>query len=150
MIKEYKPRYNVLLKDDKSYPWIAVTNELYPRVFLTRHHVKDGSRYYGPYSNTAVARTVLDLIRELYPIRTCRLPITADYLGPPQRGVYASNIISNGARDAAPARLRPKTTPCKSTASARFCAARLTSCSNICATRWRAYRRNSASRRLRT
>lgn len=80
MIKEYKPRYNVLLKDDKSYPWIAVTNELYPRVFLTRHHVKDGSRYYGPYSNTAVARTVLDLIRELYPIRTCRLPITADYL----------------------------------------------------------------------
>ncbi|MCM1317359.1 MAG: excinuclease ABC subunit UvrC [Bacteroides sp.] len=80
MIKEYKPRYNVLLKDDKSYPWIAVTNELYPRVFLTRHHVKDGSRYYGPYSNTAVARTVLDLIRELYPIRTCRLPITTDYL----------------------------------------------------------------------
>lgn len=80
MIKEYKPRYNVLLKDDKSYPWIAVTNELYPRVFLTRHHVKDGSRYYGPYSNTAVARTVLDLIRELYPVRTCRLPITDDYL----------------------------------------------------------------------
>ncbi len=80
MIKEYKPRYNVLLKDDKSYPWIAVTNELYPRVFLTRHHVKDGSRYYGPYSNTAVARTVLELIRELYPIRTCRLPITADYI----------------------------------------------------------------------
>ena len=80
MIKEYKPRYNVLLKDDKSYPWIAVTNELYPRVFLTRHHVKDGSRYYGPYSNTAVARTVLDLIRDLYPIRTCRLPITADYI----------------------------------------------------------------------
>lgn len=80
MIKEYKPRYNVLLKDDKSYPWIAVTNELYPRVFLTRHHIKDGSKYYGPYTNVAVARTVIELIRELYPLRTCRLPITPEYL----------------------------------------------------------------------
>lgn len=80
MIKEYKPRYNVLLKDDKSYPWIVVTNEMYPRVFLTRQHIKDGSKYYGPYTNTAVAKTVLDLISELYPIRTCRLPITPDYL----------------------------------------------------------------------
>lgn len=80
MIKEYKPRYNVLLKDDKSYPWIAVTNELYPRVFLTRNHLKDGSRYYGPYTNTGVAKVVLELIRELYPIRTCRLPITRDYI----------------------------------------------------------------------
>ena len=80
MIKEYKPRYNVLLKDDKSYPWIVVTNELYPRVFLTRHHVKDGSRYYGPYTNTSVARVVLELIGELYPVRTCRLPITQDYI----------------------------------------------------------------------
>lgn len=80
MIKEYKPRYNVLLKDDKSYPWIVVTNELYPRVFLTRHHIKDGSRYYGPYTNTGVARVVLDLIGELYPVRTCRIPITPDYL----------------------------------------------------------------------
>lgn len=80
MIKEFKPRYNVLLKDDKSYPWIVVTNELYPCVFLTRHYIKNGSRYYGPYTNTQVARTVLDLIGELYPIRTCRLPITPDYL----------------------------------------------------------------------
>ncbi len=80
MIKEYKPRYNVLLKDDKSYPWIAVTNEPYPRVFLTRHRVKDGSRYYGPYTNTGVARVVLDLIRELYPVRTCRHPITQDFI----------------------------------------------------------------------
>lgn len=80
MIKEYQPRYNVLLKDDKSYPWIAVTNELYPRVFLTRHHLKDGSRYFGPYTNTAIAHTVLHLLSELYPIRTCRLPITEDYI----------------------------------------------------------------------
>lgn len=80
MIKEYKPRYNVLLKDDKSYPWIVVTNELYPRVFLTRQHIRDGSKYYGPYTNTAVAKTVLELIRALYPLRTCRIPITPDYL----------------------------------------------------------------------
>lgn len=80
MIKEYKPRYNVLLKDDKSYPWIVVTNELYPRVFLTRQHIRDGSKYYGPYTNTAVARTVLELIGELYPVRTCRVPITPDTL----------------------------------------------------------------------
>ena len=80
MIKEYKPRYNVLLKDDKSYPWIVVTNELYPRVFLTRQHVRDGSRYYGPYTNTAVARTVLELISEIYPVRTCRLPLTPEYI----------------------------------------------------------------------
>ena len=80
MIKEYKPKYNVLLKDDKTYPWIVVTTELYPRVFLTRTHIKDGSKYYGPYTNTAVARTVLDLINRLYPVRTCRLPITPEYL----------------------------------------------------------------------
>ena len=80
MIKEHQPRYNVLLKDDKSYPWICVTNEMYPRVFLTRHHVKDGSKYYGPYTNVSVAKNVLQLIHELYAIRTCRLPITPDYL----------------------------------------------------------------------
>ncbi len=80
MIKEYKPRYNVLLKDDKSYPWIVVTNEMYPRVFLTRQHIRDGSRYYGPYTNTSVARTVLELIGKLYPVRTCRIPITPEYI----------------------------------------------------------------------
>lgn len=80
LIKEYRPRYNVLLKDDKSYPWIVVTNEMYPRVFLTRQHIRDGSKYYGPYTNTGVARTVLDLIADLYPIRTCRTPITPDYV----------------------------------------------------------------------
>lgn len=80
MIKEYKPRYNVLLKDDKSYPWIVVTNELYPRVFLTRQLIRDGSKYFGPYANTGVAHTVIELIRELYPVRTCRLPITEEYL----------------------------------------------------------------------
>ncbi len=80
MIKEYKPRYNVLLKDDKSYPWIAVTNEYYPRVFMTRQRVKDGSKYYGPYTDTGSARIVLDLIKEIYPLRHCRHAITPEYI----------------------------------------------------------------------
>ncbi len=80
MIKEYQPRYNVLLKDDKSYPWIVVTNELYPRVFMTRTRLKDGSKYYGPFTDVGAARAVLELIHELFVIRTCRIPITPEYL----------------------------------------------------------------------
>jgi excinuclease ABC subunit C len=80
LIKEYMPRYNVLLKDDKSYPWIVMTKEHFPRVFLTRTRLKDGSKYFGPYTNTAVAKTVLNLIRELYPVRTCRHAITPEYV----------------------------------------------------------------------
>lgn len=80
MIKEYKPRYNVLLKDDKSYPWICVTKEMFPRVFMTRQRLKDGSKYFGPYTEAGAARAVLELARELYPIRTCRIPITPDTL----------------------------------------------------------------------
>lgn len=76
LIKQYKPRYNVLLKDDKSYPWICVTKEPYPRVFLTRSTPDRGGKYYGPYSNVQIARTVLELLREIYPIRTCRHVIT--------------------------------------------------------------------------
>ncbi|ROT15629.1 excinuclease ABC subunit UvrC [uncultured Muribaculum sp.] len=80
LIKEYKPRYNVLLKDDKSYPWIVVTKEHYPRVFITRTRIKDGSKYFGPYTNTGIAKAVLNLIRELYPVRTCRHAITPDFI----------------------------------------------------------------------
>ncbi|MBD5185501.1 MAG: excinuclease ABC subunit C [Bacteroidales bacterium] len=80
MIKEYQPRYNVLLKDDKSYPWIAVTNEPFPRVFMTRQKIKDGSKYFGPYTSVAVARTVLELVRDLYPLRSCRHVITPEYV----------------------------------------------------------------------
>lgn len=80
MIKEYQPRYNVLLKDDKSYPWIVVTKETFPRVFMTRKRIKDGSKYYGPYTDTSSARTVLDLIRELYKLRSCRFAITPEYV----------------------------------------------------------------------
>ncbi|MDE7403402.1 MAG: excinuclease ABC subunit UvrC [Muribaculaceae bacterium] len=71
MIKQYQPHYNVLLKDDKSYPWIVVTKELYPRVFMTRSREFEG-KYYGPYSNVQSAKVVLDLIRETYPLRSCR------------------------------------------------------------------------------
>ncbi|ROT09626.1 excinuclease ABC subunit C [Muribaculaceae bacterium Isolate-104 (HZI)] len=78
MIKEYKPRYNVLLKDDKSYPWIVVTKEPFPRVFMTRKKVKEGGRYFGPYTDMASARTVLELIHELYPLRSCRHLITPE------------------------------------------------------------------------
>lgn len=80
MIKEYKPRYNVLLKDDKSYPWICVTKEHYPRVFMTRHRIKDGSKYYGPYTEAGSAKAVLSLISQLYPLRTCRHQITPEYI----------------------------------------------------------------------
>lgn len=71
MIKEYQPRYNVLLKDDKTYPWIVVTKEPFPRVFLTRDRGL-GGKYYGPYSNTQSAKVVLQLIRDIYPLRSCR------------------------------------------------------------------------------
>ena len=80
MIKEYQPKYNVLLKDDKTYPWIVVTNETFPRVFLTRQKMRDGSKFYGPYTNISVAKAVLELVRELYPIRSCRHDITPDYI----------------------------------------------------------------------
>lgn len=71
MIKEYQPRYNVLLKDDKSYPWIVVTKELFPRVFMTRDRSESG-KYYGPYSNVQSAKVVLQLIRDIFPLRSCR------------------------------------------------------------------------------
>ena len=71
LIKKYKPRYNVLLKDDKSYPSICVTNEYFPRIFSTRRIVRDGSTYYGPYSHIPSMQAVLLLIKKLYPLRTC-------------------------------------------------------------------------------
>ena len=95
LIKEHKPRYNVLLKDDKSYPWICVTNELYPRVFLTRETPKRGGKFYGPYSNVNVARTVIELIRELYPIRTCRHVLTKEMVERGKIGLCVQYHIKN-------------------------------------------------------
>jgi len=71
LIKQLQPRYNVLLKDDKSYPWICIKKEPFPRVFATRRMVKDGSEYYGPYTSIKTVHTLMDLIKELYAIRTC-------------------------------------------------------------------------------
>ena len=71
LIKKYQPKYNVLLKDDKSYPWICIKKEAFPRVFMTRNMFKDGSEYYGPYTSVKTARALLGLIKELYPLRTC-------------------------------------------------------------------------------
>jgi len=71
LIKKYQPRYNVLLKDDKSYPWICIKNERFPRIFPTRRLVKDGSEYYGPYTSMKTVKTLLDLIKSVYPLRTC-------------------------------------------------------------------------------
>lgn len=78
LIKKYKPHYNVLLKDDKTYPSLCVTNEAYPRVIKTRHIVKNGSTYYGPYSHVPTLYALLDLIKRLYKIRTCRLKLTKE------------------------------------------------------------------------
>lgn len=80
MIKEYQPRYNVLLKDDKSYPWIVVTSEPYPRVFMTRDKTEVKGKFYGPYSNIQSAKVVLELIRKVFPLRSCRHNIDAEYL----------------------------------------------------------------------
>ncbi|MBP5643554.1 MAG: excinuclease ABC subunit C [Bacteroidales bacterium] len=71
-IKQYKPRYNIMLKDDKTYPWICIKNERFPRIFLTRKKVNDGSLYYGPYPSVMTARTLLDILKQVYPLRTCK------------------------------------------------------------------------------
>ena len=78
LIKQFKPRYNILLKDSKTYPWICVSAEEYPRVFLTRRLVKDGSRYFGPYSSVVHARNLVEFFHNVYPLRTCTNKITSD------------------------------------------------------------------------
>ena len=80
LIKQFKPRYNILLKDSKTYPWICVTAEDFPRVFLTRRVVKDGSRYFGPYSSVTHARNLVEFFHHIYPLRTCRHRITSDVI----------------------------------------------------------------------
>ena len=78
LIKEHQPFYNVMLKDDKSYPWICIKNEDFPRIFLTRTVIKDGSEYYGPYAKVKPARVLLDTIKHLYKIRTCNLNLAPE------------------------------------------------------------------------
>lgn len=78
LIKQYRPRYNVLLKDDKTYPSIVVKNEYFPRIFQTRNIVRDGSQYYGPYPSLYTAKVMLQMLKDLYPIRTCKYPLTPE------------------------------------------------------------------------
>ncbi len=76
LIKKYQPRYNVNLKDDKSFPWICVKNERFPRIFPTRNVIRDGSSYFGPYASVKMMNTLLDLVRQLYPLRNCKLNLS--------------------------------------------------------------------------
>ncbi len=78
LIKQYKPKYNILLKDSKTYPWICVSKDVYPKVFLTRRKVNDGSRYFGPYSSVKHAYSLLEFFDKLYPLRNCKNKITTD------------------------------------------------------------------------
>ena len=78
LIKNRNPRYNIMLRDDKTYPWLCIKNERFPRVFLTRRMIKDGSEYYGPFSSVKTVRALLDLIKGLYPLRTCKYDLSAD------------------------------------------------------------------------
>ena len=78
LIKTHQPKYNINLKDDKTYPWIIIKNERFPRIFYTRSKIKDGSEYYGPYASVKVMKTLLELIRQLYPLRTCTLNLNRE------------------------------------------------------------------------
>ncbi len=78
LIKKYQPRYNVLLKDDKTFPWICIKNEAFPRIFPTRNLIRDGSRYFGPYASVRMMNALLDLIRQLFQYRTCRLNLNPE------------------------------------------------------------------------
>ena len=78
LIKKYQPRYNIMLKDDKTYPWICIKKERFPRIFMTRRVIKDGSEYFGPYTNVRTVKVLLDLIRELYPLRTCKYDLSRE------------------------------------------------------------------------
>lgn len=78
LIKKYRPRYNILLKDDKTYPWICIKKEPFPRVFITRRFVRNGSEYFGPYTSVKFANTLMSLIKSLYKLRTCNLGLSAN------------------------------------------------------------------------
>lgn len=95
LIKKYRPRYNVMLKDDKTYPWIVIKNEPFPRVFHTRTMIKDGSTYFGPYANVRMSRFLLDMIRQLYRIRTCSLNLAQQEIAKQKYKVCLEYHIKN-------------------------------------------------------
>ena len=95
LIKKYRPRYNVMLKDDKTYPSICVSNEYFPRIFKTRKIIRNGSSYYGPYSHVPSMYAVLDLIKKLYPIRTCKLNLNPENINAGKFDVCLEYHIKN-------------------------------------------------------
>lgn len=95
LIKKYRPKYNIQLKDDKTYPWICVKKEPFPRIFPTRNCIKDGSNYYGPYPSGKVMHTILGLIKEVYPIRTCALDLSAKKITEQKHKVCLEYHIGN-------------------------------------------------------
>lgn len=95
LIKKYQPKYNIQLKDDKTYPWICIKNEPFPRVFTTRKLIKDGSKYYGPYPSVKVINTLLELIRELFPLRTCNLDLSANKIAEGKHKVCLEYHLGN-------------------------------------------------------
>ena len=95
LIKEHQPRYNILLKDDKTYPWIVIRNEPFPRVESTRQIVRDGSHYFGPYSSISMQRAILDFIRDVVPLRTCKLNLSASAIKSRKYGVCLQYHLGN-------------------------------------------------------
>lgn len=95
LIKKYKPKYNILLKDDKTYPWICISNEPFPRVFVTRNIVKDGSIYYGPYTSSTMVKALVDLIHRIFKLRNCRLKLTEENINASKFNVCLEYHINN-------------------------------------------------------
>ncbi|MFD1551372.1 excinuclease ABC subunit C [Putridiphycobacter roseus] len=95
LIKKYQPKYNILLKDDKSYPWICIKKERFPRVITTRKVIKDGSEYFGPYTNVKIMYTLLDLLKNLYPLRTCNFDLSKQNIAQKKYKVCLEYHIGN-------------------------------------------------------
>lgn len=95
LIKKYKPRYNILLKDDKTFPWICIKKEPFPRVFITRRFIRNGSEYFGPYTSVRFANVLMELIKSLYKLRTCNLPLSASSIASGKYKVCLEYHIGN-------------------------------------------------------
>lgn len=95
LIKKYQPKYNALLKDDKSYPWICIQNEPFPRVFFTRNFIRNGSTYFGPYTSVNTVKVILNFIKELYPLRSCFLNLSSKHLAQKKYAVCLDYHIGN-------------------------------------------------------
>jgi len=95
LIKKYQPKYNIQLKDDKTYPWICIKKEPFPRVFTTRRLIKDGSKYFGPYPSVKVVNTLLSLIRDIYPLRSCSLDLSASKIAEKKHKVCLEYHLGN-------------------------------------------------------